>query len=216
MSRAALLQIAAVLMVVIVITVCTTIDARAQYDNCKESINEDGIKVFACNNPKSTFRSVKAEFEVDVSIEKFKQALFDIPSYTQWQYKTVNPRVLERHNENELTYYAEIESPWPFSNRDLIARMRCERDSSDEGIRFIYRGQPDYLPISDGIMRVPSSASEFHVVSIAADRVHVIFYSTIDPGGQVPAWMINLVGCEGPFISFKKLRARLEGATGHR
>jgi hypothetical protein len=195
----------------IVMLLCIATSACAQFDDCKESINNDGILVSACNNPKSNFKSIKAEFEVAVSMEKFKAALFDIPSYMHWQYKTVHPRVLERRSENEVIYYAEIESPWPFNNRDLVARMRCVNDSTNTGIRFIYRGQPDYLPPTDGIMRVPSSASEFHVVSIGPERLHVIFYSTVDPGGQVPAWMINLVGCEGPFISFTRLRARLEG-----
>lgn len=154
-----------------------------------------------------------AEFDLNVSIDVVTAALLNIPGYTQWQYKTIKARVLENVSTDELIYYVEIASPWPFNNRDIIAHLRKEIWKDGNGVRLIYHGEPDYLPEKEDLTRVRSSASEFQITSLEEGKVHVTFYSTVDPSGHVPAWMMNRVSCEGPFISFSRLKARLEAES---
>jgi hypothetical protein len=154
-----------------------------------------------------------AEFDLNVSTEIVVATLFNIPSYTDWQYKTIKSSVVEYVSDLEVIYYVEIASPWPFNNRDIIAHLRKETWKDGSGVRLIYNGKPDYLPEKDGLTRVRSSASEFRIAEIAENKVHVTFFSTVDPSGHVPAWMMNLVSCEGPFISFSRLKTKLESVT---
>jgi hypothetical protein len=184
--------------------------SRTLYGDCTEMINDQGIRVSSCLNKDSRFRSIMAEFDLNVSTEVITAALFNIPAYTEWQYKTIKATVVERVSDDEMIYYVEIASPWPFNNRDIIAHLRKESCKDGNGIRLVYNGKPDYLPEKNGLTRVRSSASEFRIAAIAENKVHITFFSTVDPSGHVPAWMMNLVSCEGPFISFSRLKARLE------
>ena len=36
------------------------------------------------------------------------------------------------------------------------------------------------------------------------------YFIQVDPGGQIPAWVVNLVSTQGPYETFKNLIERVE------
>jgi hypothetical protein len=39
----------------------------------------------------------------------------------------------------------------------------------------------------------------------SAKSIHIVYTFEADPGGSIPAWMVNSFADKGPFESFKKL-----------
>lgn len=178
---------------------------------CELKINRDGVLAYTCENSDSKFRMVKVLFDADTTAEYMASVLFDIAGYNHWQYKTINAAVLKQISDSELIYYAEFVSPWPFDNRDVVVRMKAERDSAN--IKITYKGIPDFIPEKRGITRVASSASTLHIVTVDTRKIKVEFRSNVDPGGNLPAFLMNQFAVDGPFESFSELRRKLNGNT---
>jgi hypothetical protein len=199
-------------------SVLTWTHSSAQSENhCTLKIEKDSVRAYTCENKDSKFRMVKVQFEVETTPELLAAFLSDITGYNNWQYKTINAALLQQISDNELIYYAEFVSPWPFDNRDVIVHMRIEREGSN--MKIFYNGLPDFIPKKDGITRVASSASSLDIVTIAhptdsgqAGRIYVEFKSNVDPGGHLPAFLMNQFAGEGPFESFSELRRQLNRA----
>jgi hypothetical protein len=189
--------------------------AQSQEENpCTLKVDKDSVMVYTCENKDSKFRMVKTVFEVDTTPEHIASVLFDIAGYNNWQYKTINAGVLQQISDTELIYYAEFVSPWPFSNRDVIVHMKIEH--TGPMLKVTYRGIPDFIPEKDGVTRVASSASTLDVVTLSAPtpagktgRIRVEYKSNVDPGGNLPAFLMNQFADAGPFESFSALRKLL-------
>lgn len=48
------------------------------------------------------------------------------------------------------------------------------------------------------------------VQAIGADRVKIDYTFSASPGGELPAWLVNMAASTGPYQSFQKLRQKLE------
>ena len=190
-------------------------DSIAQDSNpCTLKIDKDSVRAYTCENKDSKFRMVKVEFDVNTTPDHIASVLLDIAGYNNWQYKTINAAVLQQISANELIYYAEFVSPWPFDNRDVVVHMKVERAGSN--LKITYKGIPDFIPKKKGITRVASSASSLDVVTLAqptlsgqTGRIQVEYKSNVDPGGNLPPFLMNQFAVDGPFESFSALRKHL-------
>jgi hypothetical protein len=178
--------------------------------NCELRKDQDSIKVYTCSKDESKFKSIKASFEVNATAPELAAMVMDIAGYNEWQYKTINPKILKWINKQELIYYVEIVAPWPVSNRDLIVHLKIEQDPLTKRMVFTANGLPDYIPVKEGITRVPMSKSTWIVVPVSANKMRVEYSMNIDPSGSVPAWMVNMVSAEGPFESFYTLKNKIK------
>ncbi len=178
--------------------------------DCELKKDQDSIKVYTCSRAESQFKSIKASFEVNATALELAAMVMDIAGYHEWQYKTINPKILKWINKQELIYYVEIVAPWPVSNRDVIVHLKIEQDPITKRMVFTANGVPDYIPEKDGITRVPMSKSTWIVVPISANKMRVEYSMNIDPSGSVPAWMVNMVSAEGPFESFYTLKSKIK------
>jgi START domain len=183
--------------------------AFAQVD-CELKIDQDSIKVYSCSTDQSKFKSIKASFEVNATAPQLAAMVMDIAGYNDWQYKTINAKVLKWISKQELIYYVEVVAPWPVSNRDVVVHLKVEQDPLTKKMTFTANGMPNFIPEKEGITRVPMSKSTWIVIPIASNKLKVEYSMNIDPSGSVPAWMVNMVSAEGPFESFFTLKNKIK------
>ena len=176
---------------------------------CELKKDQDSIKVYSCNTNESKFKSIKASFEVNATAPQLAAMIMDIVGYNEWQYNTINAKILKRISKQELIYYVEVVAPWPVNNRDLIVHLKVEQDPVTKKMIFTANGIPDYIAVKDGITRVPMSKSKWIVVPVSPNKLKVEYSMNIDPSGSVPAWMMNMVSAEGPFESFSTLKNKI-------
>jgi hypothetical protein len=56
-----------------------------------------------------------------------------------------------------------------------------------------------------GIVRVKLLSMQYYVQMIGANKIHITYNIVVDPGGSIPAWMVNAFEVRGPFETFTKL-----------
>jgi hypothetical protein len=182
-------------------------DAFSQ-ENWKLKKEKDGIKVYARRSQNSKFNEIKAEFRIKTNIFKFFSVISDVDKYPLWVYGTKSAILLKRLNAEEVIYYSEFNAPWPVSNRDFYSKLKISLDTIKKTITIVSNSIPDFKPGKKGIVRIPYSTAEWSVNTIDNSTLNVIYKVAIDPGGKLPAWIVNMFATSGPIESFTKLREK--------
>lgn len=172
--------------------------------------DQDSIQVYTAHAEGSKFKRIRADFTIRTNREKLFEKLLNADQYVEWQYNTLQSRVLEKISSREILYYNEVDAPWPVSNRDLVIRLKIEETPGDASFRIITYSESGVMAAKDGIIRVPSSRGEWKVSESSDGKLKVRFEMQIDPGGDVPAWLVNLTSALAPYQTFLNLKKMLE------
>lgn len=172
--------------------------------------NEDSIQVYTAFTENSKFKRIRADFTIRSSREKLFEHLLNIDQYPQWQYKTVQSRIVQQKSKHDLVYYNEVDAPWPVSNRDLVIRLQIQETPGSPEFKILTWSEPGLVPINKDRVRVPSSSGQWHVHELPGGKLKIRFEMQIDPGGEVPSWLVNLTAAMAPYETFKNLKNRLE------
>lgn len=190
----------------LLLIVCLT--AKSQSSDCDLKRDRDGIKVYTCKSQDDKFKSLRAEFVLEnVSLQQLENFLRDVPNYPSWQYNMVKAEELETRNDNEIVYRSEVDAPWPVEDRELVMRFWTEKD--DAGYTYFNMENTNYnYPLSDDLVRVPYMKGRWKVKS-TNNTLAVEYVMNINPGGMVPAWLVNIAMADGPHHSFKNLKEQI-------
>ena len=172
--------------------------------------DQDGIKVYTGSQTNSSIKAVKVECVFNATPPQLAAVIFDINTNDQWVYRSKNYRVVKKINPFDLYYYAEIETPWPVSNRDFIAHLKISQNLHQKTWVIITENEPDLVPEVKDVVRIRECKGKWVITQQGLNTVKAEYTLFTDPGGNVPAWLINLFITEGPMESFKKLKEQIK------
>jgi hypothetical protein len=171
---------------------------------------KDGINVYNRRSDFSKVNDTRVEMDLPGTIDQLAAILRDVNNYPDWVYSARNSRMVKKVNENEVIYYSEIGTPWPASNRDYYADLRFNFNPASRSMNVISVGMKDYLPEKKDLVRVPMSRGLWTVTTQSEKKIHLQYILQIDPGGSVPAWIINSFASKAPIETFAKLKQKME------
>lgn len=99
--------------------------------------------------------------------------------------------------------------PWPVTNRDFIVKISILQDPVSKIITVLAENYPDYLPEKKALVRIRNSSGKWLIEPLPNGRVRVEYQLYVDPGGVVPASLVNMFLGKGPLESFKSLKKRV-------
>ena len=189
----------------VLIAIFLSIGTIAQ-ENWDLKKDKDGIKVYSRKNELSKFNQVRVICSVDAKLSELAALILDVTNYSNWVYCTKKTSILKKVNDSELYYYAEINSPWPVSNRDLAVDLKISQDTITKAMTILAECMPNYIPVNENIVRVPVSKAVWKVTPSGGGRLDIDYQLQVDIGGSVPSWIFNMFIARGPYESFKKLK----------
>ena len=132
-------------------------------------------------------------------------------NHYKWVYKTsLNPGYLKPLSATDLFFYTEVDCPWPIENRDLVVHMNLMQDLQNKVMTIKACNVNDYLPDKHNIVRMKYSMVIWTVTPLNDKQFIVDYRIQIDPGGSVPAWILNLFASKGPYESFMRLKEEIK------
>lgn len=185
------------------------ISGVAQEKGWKLHSEKDGIQVFTQPVSNSAFKAVKAVGVVEASLSRIAYVLMDVKTTKEWVYGTKVCTLLKQMTPSDLIYYSEVDLPWPASNRDFIIRITLTQDPKTRVMTIVAENMPTYISEKNGIIRIQRSSGLWHITPIDANHVKVEYTLQVDPGGWIPAWLVNMVASTGPYQSFIGLRKQV-------
>lgn len=166
----------------------------------------DGVKVWTRTPDNSNFKEVLVKTSYEATLSTLVSVGMDISAYDRWVYSTKQAKLLEVVSDTEVIYYSESEIPWPFENRDIVLRSTVEQDPETKIVNIYSKQVFDYMEKKDGIVRVPELIAQWILTPQEDGSIEALYYIKTDPGGNVPAWLMNLFVDRGPVESFGGLR----------
>ena len=173
--------------------------------------DEDGIKVYTRLPEGAKFDELRATMRVKTSLSAFAALLKDVPGYTEWAYNCVESKMVLAVCDTAQCYYTHTGLPWPASDRDQVFRSSLKQDSVTRVIRTNSVCVVDMVKENDGIVRIKEGKTGWTLTPLAGGFVDVEYFAKINPGGSVPAWLVNSTIDMGPFNTLQKARELLEG-----
>jgi len=171
--------------------------------------NEHGIAVYSRMLNGEKYKEIRVVCEFKGTAENLIKVLQDVNNHKNWVYKTVRSYLISKKNKDTLFYYSEISLPWPVSNRDATVQLAVARDSVCNYIITV-RSLPNLLPNKPNIVRVPYSSAFYKVNTLPNNHIKIDYTLSVDPGGTIPAWIVNYTATVGPYNTFVKLRTLIE------
>ncbi len=168
------------------------------------------LKIYVRDSPDSPIKQLKMEFTVEASMSAIVALLQDISAIPEWVYKCPEAYRLKKVNTNEEVYYNLADFPWPLDDRDLIVRSTLVQDSITKVVRSESFNAPTYIPEKEGIVRIPKLHLWWEFTPRINGIVDVEYFLSSDPGGYIPAWIINLALDQGPIQTIKNFRKILK------
>jgi hypothetical protein len=171
---------------------------------------QDGIKVYTRSQTNSNIKVVKVECILNATLSQLAAVIFDIATNDQWVYRTKNYNVLKQVNPLDLYYYAEVQTPWPASNRDFIAHIKLSQNPVSKVMVVDAENAPFFVAQKQDIVRIMHSIGKWVVTIQNPNTIKAEYTLFTDPGGNVPSWLMNMFIADGPLESFQKLKEHLK------
>lgn len=182
----------------------TCLSASAQYSWVLKK-EKDNIRVYSRNSSQHKFNEIKVELTIKAKLSDIASLILDIDSYSKWSRNLKTTYLLKQVSDNELYFYTEVNSPWPANNRDLIVHLKIMQDPATKVMTIKAIGVPDFIPAKKNIVRIPFSNETWTIEPVDKSNISITYYLQIDPGGDAPAWVVNLFASRAPLESFKYL-----------
>ena len=175
------------------------------------SKTKDGIEIFTQKTETSAFKSFRARMVMDGTVESFVAVLQDIDALPEWGYSIKIARLLQRTGDTIQIYYAEATVPFPFSNRDGIYLNTFRWNSKTGQLKVNIDLLPEYLPAKDKLVRVKGKGG-WLVKDLGSGKLELTFWMEVDPGGEIPAWLVNTFIEDTPYVTMVNVRDMMKKA----
>ena len=187
--------------------------ATAQWELEKD---EQGIQVYTEAVPSSDIRRFRVETTLPVPLDRVLAVFDDFKRYPEWKYKVKHSGVLAQPEENAWYHYQDLSMPFPLDDRMFVMRSQLLPQGPNQVV-IETRAAPDYcrdqaLPACSGAktfygLIVREARGRHEMKQLADGSTHIVWIQHAEPGGVLPDWLVNAMLVDGPWETFKGLRA---------
>jgi hypothetical protein len=167
----------------------------------------EGIQIYTSPVPGTEFSMFRAITRVKTSLLSLVAIWSNADSFTGWMFTCKEARLLEKESEQTYIIYILTAVPWPLSNRDNILRSALTQDKVTGKITIEMTGLPDYMEKRPNTVRVIKAFGKVELTPLENHEIEVSFEYFMNPGGLIPAPIINLFLLDFPFFTLKKMRS---------
>lgn len=201
---------------IVKLTVALVVFSRV---GCTQSLNDwhqekdqEGIRVFSRHLTDNRLKELRVQCTCQGTLSALVAMLSDIEHYPRIMYKTKTTQVLRRVSDTDLYYYIETELPWPVENRDMNVHLTFAQEPQTRTLRIRVDKAADEVPPKPHVVRVVDWSASWEVHPLANQQLQIDYQCRVNPGGTLPAWLVNLTSANGPYESFKLLRKSMQDA----
>ena len=191
------------------------LSGKAEEEGWELAKDANGIRVYTRSPGRRSIEGIavnefKAITTVDAPLSAIVAVFMDVPSYPKWLSNCMAAEVLERNAPGKCKYHLESKAPFPFDNRDLVQQLSIQQNPDTKVVRVQLENLPAFIDTLDGMVRMPVAEGFWALKPLSAQQVELTFQYRFDPGGNIPAWAVNLFLVKSPYETLTNLRERLK------
>lgn len=197
------------LTLLIFVLVCTSGRAQSNDGMTLES-EENGVRVYvrAEDNGDMTVRVVT---QARTQVQAVQEVLDATKRYPEWVHRCDEAYSVAGGTADNYVFVSGIDMPFPFRDKEVVARVEQHRQSDGSLIRTI-TSEPDAIPETKGRDRLTVYHGEWVITPLADGEVELQCTVRTDAGAGLPNWLRKEIMTGGPSKTITNLRERLSPA----
>lgn len=169
----------------------------------------DGILVFRQYSRQTQLETFRGVMRMKLPDEYAMLALYnDVEAFPRWLHMINGASELGRNNPLDRLLRFQINLLWPVKDREAIVNTTLVQVTTEEeeSVTAFMESRPRRAPPNDDFVRIPELDGIFRLERVAPETVEVTFQVSLDMGGWIPDWMVNLALRNMPFHTLRNLR----------
>jgi len=175
----------------------------------KKAKEKNGITIFTRDSENSPVKEVSAKTYFETNLTTLVAVFLDIPSYPDWLRFNKFSKLLTQTGPQDLYYYSEFKVPFPFDNRDIIQYLNIQQNPESREVTVTLTNQPSLIPEEKDIVRMQIADGFWKFKPVQGGKVQIYLQYQNDPGGGVPAWLVNAFMVANPFGTVTNLEKQI-------
>ena len=171
--------------------------------------DRDGIQVYMRHTDTSRLKTFRGVTRMTLPDENaLVAALDDYENVPRWLQFVDGAEELDRDSPISRYVRFTTELPWPLTDREAIVQTRVLQNVTPEAeyVELEVRNLKGMIPENPAYVRFPEIAGMFKIQRLGNWEVELTYELVMDPGGNVPVWLANLLLRDAPFFTLQKLR----------
>lgn len=174
------------------------------------SKDDNGIQVFVRSLPHSPIKSFKGEVVISSRLTPLVALLEDSAALPRWMYKTQSAKTLKEVNQTTAYVYAVTDMPWPVLDRDSISLAKLTQNKQSKQVLITLESAPNYIKKNPKLLRIKKLQGQWIFQPLGKGMTKVIYEMHVDPGGNLPKWLVNALSVDMPFYTLNNLRREVK------
>ncbi|HPT13706.1 MAG TPA: hypothetical protein PK796_02875 [Bacteroidales bacterium] len=174
---------------------------------------KNGIRLYLRQENNSSFKAFQGVTEFRGDFDKVCSLIGDPRNLDWWGDDVKNIKVLSYEKDRQIRYYFVYDTPWPFSDRDLVAEVLLSKDPITGTKTVSSKQLLNVVPQHEGLVRVTHFWQKWTIQPMKSGMIHVTLEGFIDPAGDIPAWLYNMIIIDIPMRLLRDIRQRA-GVSG--
>jgi len=179
--------------------------------NWKKVKDRNGIQVYRAHSEESKFKTFKAVTRLEVeNIGSLVGLFLDEKAYVKWLHMVSGAELLPTEDPRRYELYIETRLPWPVKDRFTRAdTVISQREDYSVRVDLLLPEVP--AEERKGYILAPVSKGFYELKTVPDSKeVEVTVEILVDPGGYVPAFLVNLITDDMSYYTMKKLRGVIQ------
>ena len=172
--------------------------------------DKDGVKVYNKVTAGSSFKSIRAVTTFQQPLPIVVEMISNADTHHQWITRCSESAVLRLFDRSHFVFYEYYNLPFPASNRDIVIEATINYDTLKGEVSITSKNVDNYRDKRDGTVRIPAFQGLWFLRQQQDGIIEGEYTATLDPGGTIPAWFVNMFSASGPYESIVKLRSMLQ------
>lgn len=174
----------------------------------KKSLDKDDIIIYTRQTETSPFHEFLAETEMEGTIKKFCDLITNFELYPELFPDCESVELIQHPVSNVYLYHMKLKVPFPLARRDIVQQLVLDKSGNTVTVRI--KSRPDQLEVQSDFVRIEKAYGFWEVEQISDDKISIKFQYLANPGGGVPAWLVNAFIVKSPYKTLRKMREMMQ------
>lgn len=171
---------------------------------------KDGIRVYTRKEAGENVKSFRGIMDVRSTMERVNHLVGNVHNTEWWDKNVKNIQVLYYEENKHFIYYLVYDVPWPLSDRDLCVDARVTTDPATGRREINARPLEGKVPEKEGLVRIKNYHQRWIITPLKNGMIRLELEGSVDPGGNVPAWLYNMVITDTPIRVMEGIKNKVE------
>jgi len=173
--------------------------------------HEEGVALYSRKVSGHAELQFKGVCLINQPLEVVGAVLSDIPSYPKWFFKCIESKKIPVENTSEFNFYLyiAIDTPWPFSDRDVVYKAKVAIDYVLGKIVIKSTASTEqFVPPQRGYVRITNSEHQWVLERVSSERTRITFINRTNAAGSFASYISDPGTRDTTVHSLKNLTAR--------